>query len=55
MDAALNEMLCDARELADEINIPDNFELIQPRHRVRRINVNFDYETREDLIEEKLG
>ncbi|GFU52026.1 uncharacterized protein TNCV_862171 [Trichonephila clavipes] len=52
LHAALNEMLCDARELADEINIPANFELIQPRHTVRRRNVNFDYETREDPIED---
>ncbi|GFV77713.1 DUF4371 domain-containing protein [Trichonephila clavipes] len=31
-DTALNEMLCDAREFADEIDIPSNFELTQPRH-----------------------
>ncbi|GFW05146.1 transposable element Tcb2 transposase [Trichonephila clavipes] len=37
LDTALNEMLCDARELADEIDIPANFELTQPRHRVRLI------------------
>ncbi|GFT02265.1 uncharacterized protein TNCV_85051 [Trichonephila clavipes] len=48
LDTALNEMLCDAREFADEIDIPANFELTQPRHRVRRRNVNFDYEARED-------
>ncbi|GFT62654.1 uncharacterized protein TNCV_3095951 [Trichonephila clavipes] len=41
-------MLYDARELADEIDIPANFELTQPRHRVRRRNVDFDYEARED-------
>ncbi|GFU73935.1 uncharacterized protein TNCV_555601 [Trichonephila clavipes] len=41
-------MLCDAREFADEIDIPANFELTQPRHRVRRRNVTFDYEARED-------
>ncbi|GFU78667.1 uncharacterized protein TNCV_2302781 [Trichonephila clavipes] len=35
LDTALNEMLCDAREFADEIDIPANFELTQPRHRVR--------------------
>ncbi|GFW06199.1 uncharacterized protein TNCV_36741 [Trichonephila clavipes] len=52
LDKALNEMLCDAREFADEIDIPANFELTQPRHRVRRRNVNFDYETREDPIED---
>ncbi|GFX15475.1 uncharacterized protein TNCV_3304041 [Trichonephila clavipes] len=46
-DTAFNEMLCDARELADEIDIPANFELTQPRHRVRRRNVNFDYERHE--------
>ncbi|GFT31317.1 hypothetical protein TNCV_607641 [Trichonephila clavipes] len=39
-----NEMLCYARELADEIDIPANFELTQPRHTVRRRKVNFDYE-----------
>ncbi|GFV43756.1 hypothetical protein TNCV_2770691 [Trichonephila clavipes] len=42
-------MLCDAREFAD---IPANFELTQPRHRVRRRNVNFDYEARGDPIED---
>ncbi|GFU54982.1 DUF4371 domain-containing protein [Trichonephila clavipes] len=52
LDTALNEMLCDAREFADEIDISANFELTQPRHRVRRRNVNFDYEAREDLIED---
>ncbi|GFX78879.1 zinc finger MYM-type protein 1 [Trichonephila clavipes] len=51
-DTAFNEMLCDARELADEIDIPANFELTQPRHRVRRRNVNFDYEARDDPIED---
>ncbi|GFV01592.1 uncharacterized protein TNCV_2961851 [Trichonephila clavipes] len=51
-DTALNEMLCDAPEFADEIDIPANFELTQPRHRVRRRNVNFDYEAREDPIED---
>ncbi|GFS82553.1 HTH_Tnp_Tc3_2 domain-containing protein [Trichonephila clavipes] len=45
-------MLCDARELADEIVIPANFELTQPRHTVRRRNVNFDYEARDDPIED---
>ncbi|GFT68055.1 hypothetical protein TNCV_713921 [Trichonephila clavipes] len=34
-DAALNEMLCDAREFPDEIDIPANWELTQSRHRVR--------------------
>ncbi|GFX87230.1 uncharacterized protein TNCV_595791 [Trichonephila clavipes] len=52
LDTALNEMLCDAREFADEIDIPANFELIQPRHRVRRRNVNFDYEALENPIED---
>ncbi|XP_035230093.1 uncharacterized protein LOC118202042 [Stegodyphus dumicola] len=47
-----NKMLCDARELADEIDIPANFELIQPRHRVRRTNINFDYEAQDDPIED---
>ncbi|GFT83206.1 zinc finger MYM-type protein 1 [Trichonephila clavipes] len=51
-DTAFNEMFCDARELADEIDIPANFELTQPRHRVRRRNVNFDYEARDDPIED---
>ncbi|GFV34989.1 uncharacterized protein TNCV_4053071 [Trichonephila clavipes] len=48
LDIALNEMLCDARKFADEIDIPANFELIQPRQRVRRRNVNFDYEALEN-------
>ncbi|GFX89224.1 DUF4371 domain-containing protein [Trichonephila clavipes] len=52
LDTTLNEMLCDAREFADEIDIPANFELTQPRHRVRRRNVNFDYEAREHPIED---
>ncbi|GFW07920.1 uncharacterized protein TNCV_3920531 [Trichonephila clavipes] len=51
-DTAFNEMLCDARELADEIDIPANFELTQPRHRARRRNVNFYYEAREDPIKD---
>ncbi|GFV80052.1 uncharacterized protein TNCV_4654691 [Trichonephila clavipes] len=37
LGTALNEMLCDAREFADKIDIPANFELTQPRHRVRLI------------------
>ncbi|GFU01447.1 uncharacterized protein TNCV_1994721 [Trichonephila clavipes] len=32
LGTALNEMLCDTREFADEIDIPANFELTQPRH-----------------------
>ncbi|GFU82912.1 hypothetical protein TNCV_4368141 [Trichonephila clavipes] len=36
----------------DEIDIPANFELTQPRHTVRRRNVNFDYEARDDPIED---
>ncbi|GFW90500.1 DUF4371 domain-containing protein [Trichonephila clavipes] len=52
LDTVLNEMLCDAREFSDEIDIPANFELTQPRHRVRRRNVNFGYEAREDPIED---
>ncbi|GFX84430.1 uncharacterized protein TNCV_1602231 [Trichonephila clavipes] len=51
LDTALNEMLCDAQEFPDEIDIPVNFELTQPRHRVRRRNVNCNYEAREDPIE----
>ncbi|GFS82406.1 uncharacterized protein TNCV_1212901 [Trichonephila clavipes] len=54
LDTALNEMLCDAQEFADEIDIPANFELTQPRHRVRRRNVNFDYEAREDPIKDPI-
>ncbi|GFY19435.1 uncharacterized protein TNCV_4128221 [Trichonephila clavipes] len=46
------KLLCDAREFADEIDIPAKFQLTQPRHRVRRRNVNFDYEAREDPIED---
>ncbi|GFW58303.1 hypothetical protein TNCV_2634771 [Trichonephila clavipes] len=34
-DTAFNEMLCDARELANETDIPANFELPKPLHRVR--------------------
>ncbi|GFT14852.1 uncharacterized protein TNCV_3483101 [Trichonephila clavipes] len=45
-------MLCDARELADEIDIPSNFELTQPRHTVRRRNVIFDYKARNDPTED---
>ncbi|GFS78158.1 SCAN domain-containing protein 3 [Trichonephila clavipes] len=48
LDTALNEMLCDAREFPDKIDIPANFELTQPRHRIRRRNVNCNYEARED-------
>ncbi|GFX08234.1 uncharacterized protein TNCV_3267251 [Trichonephila clavipes] len=51
-DTAFNKMLSDARELANEIDIRANFELTQPRHTVRRRNVNFDYEARDDLIED---
>ncbi|GFX98573.1 uncharacterized protein TNCV_1501511 [Trichonephila clavipes] len=52
LDTALNEMLCDAREFPDEMDIPANFEFTKPSHRVRRRNVNFNYEAREDLIED---
>ncbi|GFT91443.1 uncharacterized protein TNCV_4285981 [Trichonephila clavipes] len=52
LDTALNEMLCVAREFAEEIDIPANFDLTQPRHRFRRRNVNFGYEAREDPIED---
>ncbi|GFW21890.1 uncharacterized protein TNCV_1236151 [Trichonephila clavipes] len=51
-DTALNKMFCGARELVDEIDIPANFELTQPRHRARRRNVNFNYEARDDPIED---
>ncbi|GFT41497.1 uncharacterized protein TNCV_3942571 [Trichonephila clavipes] len=34
-DTAFNEMLCDARELAEEIDISANFELTQLRYRFR--------------------
>ncbi|GFW41801.1 uncharacterized protein TNCV_4980491 [Trichonephila clavipes] len=51
-NTVFNEMLCDARELADEIDILANFELTQPRHRVRRGNVNFDCEAQDDPIED---
>ncbi|GFW54460.1 uncharacterized protein TNCV_1608241 [Trichonephila clavipes] len=50
LDTSLNEMICDAREFTDEIDIPTNF--VQPRHRVRRRNVNFDYEAQEVPIED---
>lgn len=52
LETVFNEVLCDARELADEIDIPANFKLNQPCHRVRRRNGNFDYEVRDDLIED---
>ncbi|GFW68307.1 uncharacterized protein TNCV_2262971 [Trichonephila clavipes] len=52
LDTALNEMLCGAREFPDEIDIPANFKLTQPRHRVRKRNANFDYEAQEDRIED---
>ncbi|GFS64622.1 hypothetical protein TNCV_4684561 [Trichonephila clavipes] len=45
-------MLCDARELADDIDTLANFNLTQPRHTARRRNVNFDYEARDDPIED---
>ncbi|GFX50808.1 DUF4371 domain-containing protein [Trichonephila clavipes] len=51
-DTAFNGMLCDARELADEIDIPANVELTKSCHTVRRRNVNFDYEARDDPIED---
>ncbi|GFT64644.1 uncharacterized protein TNCV_1613461 [Trichonephila clavipes] len=37
---------------AGTVDIPANFELTQPRHTVRRRNVNFDYEARDDPIED---
>ncbi|GFW49720.1 putative LOC100569746 [Trichonephila clavipes] len=46
-------MICDARELANEIDIPANFELSQLLHTVRRRNVNFDYEAPDDPIEDR--
>ncbi|GFX84889.1 putative LOC100569746 [Trichonephila clavipes] len=33
LNTSLNEMLCYAREFADKIDIPANFQLTQPRHR----------------------
>ncbi|GFT27605.1 DUF4371 domain-containing protein [Trichonephila clavipes] len=51
-DGAFAEMLCEGEELADEIDIPANFEVTQPRHRVRCKNVNFDYEARDDPVED---
>ncbi|GFU84379.1 uncharacterized protein TNCV_1252721 [Trichonephila clavipes] len=51
-DTAFNEMLCDARKLANEIDIPTNFELTQPPHRVGRRNVNFYYEAQGVPIED---
>ncbi|GFT84252.1 integrase catalytic domain-containing protein [Trichonephila clavipes] len=36
-DAAFNEMLFDAWELANEIDVPANFGLTQPRRRVREV------------------
>ncbi|GFS94141.1 uncharacterized protein TNCV_3786131 [Trichonephila clavipes] len=51
-DATFNKMPCDARELADEIDIPANFELTQPHHTVQRWNVNFDYDARDDPTED---
>ncbi|GFU98683.1 uncharacterized protein TNCV_1765071 [Trichonephila clavipes] len=49
-DTDFNEMLCDAREFADELDIPANFELTQPRHRVPGRNGYFDYEAQNDPI-----
>ncbi|GFT80163.1 uncharacterized protein TNCV_2241381 [Trichonephila clavipes] len=51
-DTTFKEMFCDARELADKIDIPANLELTQPHHTVRRRNVNFDYEARVDPTED---
>ncbi|GFV84511.1 DUF4371 domain-containing protein [Trichonephila clavipes] len=51
-DGAFAEMFCDAKELTDEIDIPANFEVTQPSHRVGWKNVNFDYEARDDLVED---
>lgn len=51
-DEAFDKILCDAKELADEIDIAANFEFTQPRHRVRRKTVNFDYEAQDDPIED---
>ncbi|GFW53287.1 DUF4371 domain-containing protein [Trichonephila clavipes] len=45
------EILCDAKEVADEIDIPADFEVTQPRQRVRRKDVNLDYEARDDPVE----
>ncbi|GFV06489.1 uncharacterized protein TNCV_2948121 [Trichonephila clavipes] len=35
LDTAFNEMLYDASKLTNETDIPANFELPKPRHRVR--------------------
>ncbi|GFX71106.1 DUF4371 domain-containing protein [Trichonephila clavipes] len=51
-DGAFAEMLCDAKELADKIDISVNFEVTQPRHRARHKNVNFDYEARDDSMKD---
>ncbi|GFU03061.1 DUF4371 domain-containing protein [Trichonephila clavipes] len=45
-------MLCDVKKQADEIDIPVNFEVTQPCHRAHRKNDNFDYEARDDLVED---
>ncbi|GFS89302.1 transposable element Tcb2 transposase [Trichonephila clavipes] len=50
-DGAFAEMFCGAKELADEIDIPANFEVTLPRHSVHRQNVNFDFEARDDPVE----
>ncbi|GFY27690.1 integrase catalytic domain-containing protein [Trichonephila clavipes] len=52
LDTALNEILSDAREFPDKIDMQAKFELTQPRHIVQRRNVNLDYEAREDPIED---
>ncbi|EFA12991.1 Zinc finger MYM-type protein 1-like Protein [Tribolium castaneum] len=51
-DEAFDNILCDAKELADEIDITDSFEITQPRHRIRRKNINFDYEAQDNPIED---
>ncbi|GFS92516.1 DUF4371 domain-containing protein [Trichonephila clavipes] len=51
-DGAFAEMLCDAKELADEIDILANFQVTQPRHTARCKKVNFDYEARDDPVED---
>ncbi|GFU46295.1 uncharacterized protein TNCV_2156121 [Trichonephila clavipes] len=49
---AFAEMLCDAKEEANEIDIPANFEFPYARYRVRCKNVNFDYEARDNPVED---
>ncbi|GFX71760.1 hypothetical protein TNCV_4132061 [Trichonephila clavipes] len=45
-------MLYYAKELTDVFYIPANLEETQPCHRVRRKNINYDYEARDDPVED---